>query len=244
MEIKDLLKLDKKGIPYLDSKDVTIEEIAFKRYARPYQRTQYEKEFFKIEGIDDYIIKDTTLYPLFFNHNSNLKLIGKLIEKQELIEEVDFPIAYFKGLFGIRGAVIPYYEDGKSIRELMNIYRFEELKKFYNHESNDIDNLISMFLDILYLLIIMYNKGVCYTDANTGNFVVYKNIMKVLDFEPRDIYFSDKYRRYLKYALSKYASLINIVCWKYFAKKVNFVSGEDFYSTEKKVLELKKVLER
>ena len=89
----------------------------------------------------------------------------------------------------------------------------------------------------------MGSRG-AFADVNTGNFIIYNNEIKVIDFEPGHIHFSDKYKKYMTQALSKYASLVDIICWKYRFKKVNFKSGEDFYSTEQNVLALRKRLER
>lgn len=244
MEYKEPFKQDKRGLWYLDSKDIVLKPLHFPQYIRPYGHYEEVRQFFEIEGMDNLIAKDSTEYPLFFNHTRNLNLIKKLCEKQEEIPEVDFTVGYLKGIKMMKGIIVPYYKDSISVKGLATTHAFSDITNYYNHESNEIDNLFSILLDILNLLIVMYNKGVYYTDANSGNFVIYKNTIKVIDFEPEFVFFSDNSGKHLAKMLKKYSDLVNAVFKRYGFNNLGLFPQDDFYKTEKKVLELRKKIER
>lgn len=240
IELDKPFKLDKKGLWYLDSKSVDIDELYVKQMSgSPRDRAH----FFSIKGMDNYIIKDSTMQPLTFNRYRNLKLLKQLSEKQEKVNNVDFPVAYYKSFNILRGIVIPYYKDAVALSEIINLHPFSELKYFYNHDSNDIDNLVSLLLEILELISNMYNNGVYYLDIHSGNFLVYNNSVKVIDFEPGHIYFRDKEWN-LRLILTNYAMLVEKIRRMYQFKDVFFHSGVDFYNTEMNVRALRKRLER
>lgn len=240
MNYQEPFRKDRNGLYYLDSRDIKIEELYVKQMSGSYQDRAH---FFAIKGIDDYIIKDSTMYPYFFNRPRNLKLLKRLVDKQSEFDNIDFPIAYYKSFNILKGIVIPYYKDSASISELIYLHTFDELKNFYNHESDEIDNLISLLLDILELLSSMYDKGIYYIDVHSGNFLIYNNSVKVVDFEPGHVYFTDK-EWHLRLILYNYALLVDKIRRKYGFKDIFFRSGMDFYNTEYYVKDLKKKLER
>ena len=242
MEHELPLRLDRKGLCYLEAGDVSCKEIVFRHHNnKPYE---YQAHFYTIDGTDNYIIKDCTMYPLLFNRKRNLKLLKELINRQKYFTNIDFPIAYYKSYQMLKGIVIPYYKDSLSLYELLYFSSFSQLKEHYNHESNEIDNLISLLLDILELISTMYYKGMCYVDINSSNFVFYKNNVKVIDFEPSRIYFKDRDDWYLKRILSNYELLVEGVSRRYNFKPLLFNAGDDFYSAEESVKGLKRRLER
>ena len=246
MEHQLPFKLDKKGIWYLDSSDIITKEIVFPRYNnRPYERP-YENRthFYTIDGIDDYIIKDCTMYPLLFNRSRNLKLLQELVKRQKDFSNIDFPVAYYKGHEMLKGIVIPYYKDSVSLNELIYFKGFNKLKEYYNHDNNEINNVVNLLLDILKLIITMYKKGIYYVDINSSNFLVYNNIIKVIDFEPDHVFFSDRNNWHLNRILKNYELLVYNVINKFNFKPVLFHSGDDFYDTELNVKILTKRLER
>ena len=63
MNIYDLLKQDKDGLLYLDSHDIRLESFRFPEINK---EPSEKRTFYKIEGIDDYILKDTTAIPFLF----------------------------------------------------------------------------------------------------------------------------------------------------------------------------------
>lgn len=241
MDIYDILKKDKNGIPYLTQKDIKINEIYIPRIRQPYK---YNSTFYGIEGIDNYIIKDSTMYPYFNNRIRHLRLLKGLIERQKLFDDIEFPIGYYLSHILMKGTIIPYYLNYPSLRYIVNMCTFDELKKYYDCESDPIDNLISLFLEILYKVIELFSKGVYYIDVNTSNFLIFNNIIKAIDFEPGFVYFEGNIAHFMKKALIKYECMINYVLKKFGFKDVKFTRGEDFYTTELNVLALKEELER
>ncbi len=240
MELEQPFKLDRRGIWFLDDNDIKVEQMFFQQFNKPYSD---RASFLKIDGIDNYIIKDCTVYPYFFNCYRNLKLLKKLNKKQKDIDNIDFPVAYYKSEDKLKGIVIPYYKDAVSLTKLISFYSFDDLKNYYNHDNDEINNLISLLLEILELLKSMYDKGVFYLDIHSGNFLIYDNGVKVIDFEPGHVFFRDK-NWHLKIILNNYSLLVDRIRRKYNFKEVFFHSGEDFYNTEMNVKALKKRLER
>ena len=101
----------------------------------------------------------------------------------------------------------------------------------------------SLLLDILDLISKMYDKGIYYLDIHSGNFLLYNNDVKVIDFEPGHVYFRDREWN-LKIMLNNYAILVERIRKRFGFKEIFFHSGIDFYNTEYNVKELKKRLER
>ena len=240
MERKLPFKLDKAGIWYIDFLDITIDEIFFDKINSSYRDYTH---FFKIEEINDYIIKECRKNSSFFDRYRELKLLKQLIKKQEKLLNIDFPVAYYKRNNRLEGIVIPYYKNAVSLKELLHLHTFEDLHVFYNHANNEIDNLISLLLDILKLISIMYDNGIYYLDIHSGNFLVYNNCVKIIDFEPGRIYFK-KSNLNTRLILNNYALLVDKISRMYGFKEIFFRSGIDFYNTEKSIESLRKKLER
>ena len=241
MEIKELFKMDKKGLLYLDSRDIKIDEISFREIKKSYRN---KRQFFKIEGIDNYIIKDSTLDPFFFNTSRNKQLLEGLVKRQKDIPEVDFPIGYYQDKGKMKGTIIPYYYDSVSLRKIIYLHNFEDLKDYYNHESNEINNLINLLLKILDLVSKMYYNGVIYLDVHSGNFVIKDNDIKVIDFDPGFVFFKDKDHDHYERILMNYATLVETICRRLNFKPILFNPECTFMETERKVKKLKRELER
>ena len=60
IELGEPFKKDNKGLYYLSSKDVIVNKIYIPQISNSYSQNT---TFYGIEGIDNYIIKDSTLYP-------------------------------------------------------------------------------------------------------------------------------------------------------------------------------------
>ena len=234
-------RIDRRGLKYLDSRDIKTHELYVKQMSGSYRDRAH---FFAIDGINDYIIKDCTMYPLFFNRYRNLKLLKDLTDKQKEITNVDFPIAYYKSYERLKGIIIPYYQDATSLKELLYLHTFTDLSNYYHHDSNEIDNLISLLLDILELISSMYNKGVYYIDIHSGNFLFYNNSVKVVDFEPGHVYFSDSSKCYLEIIMKRYESLVEKIRKRFGFKETFYYAGNSFYTAENNIKKLRKRLER
>ena len=239
MNIYEVLKQDKNNIWYIDNND-KLDELFLVDINKPYKE---RKKFYKIDGIDNYIIRDCTDYPHFLNGSKNYKLIKKLVAKQEELPDIGFPIGYYKKNDVIKGTIIPYYKDAISLRKICYLYK-NELNTFYNHSDNGEENFICLLLDILELLNRMYNKEVMYVDIHYGNFLIWNNDVKVIDFEPGYVYFSDKLKWHYESILRNYSLLVGELCRRFGYKNILFPRQESFMETEYMVKSLRKRLER
>ena len=234
MELKEPFKIDKNGLYYIDSKDVKIEKFNFNEIVKSYGQ---RRDFYHIEGVSDYIIKDTSKLPLLFNTYRNKKMLENFQKKEGMVENIDFPVGYFLEEKGIK-TIVPIYDGAVSIHELIKLYQFDDLKKYYQHDDNDVNNLISLCLDILDLVEIMYNADIVYRDISAGNFVVYNNTTKVIDFEPGYVIFTKKKDKYYEILLHNYAVLVDYIWHKYGFKEVYYNPGKSFNEERIKVKSL------
>ena len=248
MELDKPFKQDKNGLWYVDFKDINTQVIHFPEIGKCNAK---KATFYKVEGMDNIIIKDTTEYPYFLNRHKHLKLLSELVKRQSRITDVDYPFAYCKDYGILRGIVELFYLDSISINDIIysikyknNLSQLEVIKNYYNHENDNIDNIIVLLLNILELISKMHNNGVYYTDIRAGNFLLYNNEVKVIDFEPDYVRFKDRNGMYLDKILFNYASLVETILRRCGFEDVFFNAGEDFYETEKRVLSLRKSLER
>ncbi len=240
MGIQELLKTDSSGLKYFDVSDVKLNRLYLYETDKPY----YErKDFYSIEGIDDYIIKQSTVKPILLNGYQNKKLLRSLVEKQSELPEIGFPIGYSRKFGRMNGTIIPGYKESLSIYKATTSHSIEDLINYYNHSSDPIDNLVYMLLDILEILSKMYNKGVIYLDIKTSNFLIYHNGVKIIDFDPGRVLFKDRNGELHDSILRNYAQLVETICRRY-GYKVLFNREDTFQETEKKVKYLKRELER
>lgn len=224
MELGEPFKKDKDGLYYIDSKDVEIEKFDFQEIVRPYAK---QRDFYHIKGISDYVIKDTSDSPEGFNTYRNKKLLKNCMKKRDSIPEVDFPVAYFKEEDKIK-QIVPYYEDAISLRKLTSLYQFEELTNYYQHCDDENKNLVSLCLDVLNIIEKLYNQDVVYTDIGGGNFVIYNNSIKIVDFDPRFVHFTKFKKSYYELLLFHYTVLVDAIWRKFGFKDIRHHTGLDF----------------
>ena len=134
MNLDEPFQKDKHGLYFIDSKDVTLTPFHFSEVKRPYAP---KRDFYYIDKVDDYIIKDTTDLPRFFNGIRTKKALKKYMDKQESIKEVDFPVGYYIDNDKIKGTIVPYYKNAISIMQLSNYHTFDQLKEYYLHDDNE-----------------------------------------------------------------------------------------------------------
>lgn len=241
IELDKPFKLDKNGLWYINSNNVNLTSFKFPEIGKSYEE---KPQFFKIDGINDYIVKDTTMYPFFFNGKRTISILKKLQEKQQYFDDIDFPIGYLKGKDGIKGTIVPYYRKATSLRDFIYLKRLNDLESIYNHRIDEIDNLITLFLDILDLISKMYYQNMVYLDIHSGNFLFYKNNVKVIDFEVGYVYFTDNKTKYYERLIKNYTMLVEKICNRLGFKEILLYPGEGFMETEYKVKALRKELER
>ena len=239
-ELSTPFKRDKKNLWYLDTRDVKLTPFKFIEIGKSYSE---KREFFYIEGVNDYIVKDTTMYPLLFNRTKTMSILKHFSDKQDLLLDIDFPIGYCKDAVRLKGTIIPYYQDSISLCKIIYLHKLSELKNYYNHESDVIDNLISLCLSILDLIIKMYDQNISYLDIHSGNFLIYNNTVKVIDFEPSFVYFKNRYKHYDR-IIKNYTMLVERICRRFGFEEVLLYPAQTFIDTELRVKSLKKELER
>ena len=239
-KLNEPFKLDKKNIYYIDSRDVKVQNIHFREIGK---LDRLKRGFFKIEGIDDYIIKDSTMYPLLFNGIRNRKLLSDLVSKIDLLPDIGFPIGYYQSRGRMKGTIIPYYDNAIPLRKMIYLFKFEELKDYYYRDNDDIYNLISLLLDILNLISRMYDNNVSYLDIHSGNFLIYNNDIKVIDFDYDYVFFNQN-MKYYHTIMRNYSMLVETICRRFGFKEILFNGGDTFFETECRVKCLRRELER
>ena len=239
-EFKEPFKKDKKGIWYVNGKDVLLKPFKFTEISKAYVSN---RQFYFIDGVNDYVVKDTTLTPLLFNRTKTFHLLKQFMEKDE-IENVDYPIGYCKQNGALLGTIVPYYKDSISIKKIIYLYTLADLAKYYHHDNNEITNLISLLLDILNLISTMYDNNIIYVDIHSGNFLIYENSIKVIDFEPGYVHFSDNSGKYFNRIINNYKMLVETICRKLKLENYSVNKANTFMEMEKNVKSLEKRLER
>ena len=222
-------KIDNFGLLYLD------EEYIFRESLHYYDTfDKIKARFYKIDSTNEYVIKyhlsklnRREIYRMLLNFYS--------IKGNKLIN-IDFPIGYYKERSKIKGLIIPNYPNSISLRHaLIN----ENLEDFYNHSVNKKDNIVLLLQDIFKILEDLYNNGIIYTDVNPGNFVLYQNEIKIIDFDPDYLFYDDNDNYYLKKMLVNYQTLVNYVCRKYEMNLYDICHFDSNISDVKKYMKIK-----
>lgn len=198
------LKFDKEGLLYTDD-DSNLYKRLISLDKREYKNEFYASYFIRLKGNDDYIIKTPVTLFTKKEREQYKELLIRLIEKQKVINNTEFPIGYFKHFKKLAGLIIRYYKDGISLDNITKEKDINLIGKYYFHDDDNIRNLFLLFNEILDNLYEMFENGVYYTDIHSNNFIVNDNKIKVIDFDPGHVLFSDRNKntdiiiaRYLK----------------------------------------------
>ena len=70
----------------------------------------------------------------------------------------------------------------------------ESLQKYIYRDDDSLHNLFLVYLEVLDILEELFENGVSYFDVNAGNFVIYNNEVKIIDFESQFIFFEKSKR--------------------------------------------------
>ena len=194
----------------------------------------YKSYFLKIDSTDDYIVK------CHLNRLNKREIYRMLYTFYNIggndLCNIDFPIGYYKENNKLRGLIVPNYNKAPSIR---NVVENDNLSEFYSHSMSNKDNVLLLLSDILKILEDLYNYGIIYTDINPGNFLIYQNEVKIIDFDPQYLFKTnkDKNNHYLKMLLYNYKTLVHYVCRRlgmnYYG--INNIDDESFYSVKRKI---------
>ena len=237
---KELFKTDKDGLYYLDNHEI-LTPFVFNELVKAYTP---RRQFYKIDGTDDYVIKDSTMRPMWFNGIKQKSLLLDLKEKQPDFDNIEFPIGYYLNNEKIKGTIIPYYPDSMSLRRILNTYDNKQINDYYLHSEDELDNLIILCLDILNMISSMYKDDIAYVDIHSGNFLFYNNEVKLIDFEPGYVFVTTKKYKHYQDILRNYGFLISAVLRKFGYRDFYYTPGDSFSEAEDRVLSLKKQLKR
>ena len=235
-------KLDKDNLWYIEDNDINKSPIYFPKVGLFYN--EHVKRFYKVDGIDNLIIKDTSHYPLFFNQTRNKKLLKELLLREDDIPSVDVPQAYFKKNNRIMGMFVPYYPNSVSYTRLINFHSKQDVLNYYNHDSDTDYNLLLLCLETLNILKELYDAGIAYLDINDGNFLIYNNQVKVIDFEPGFVKITKNKEIYLYRIVDKYLQLVKLILYRLNFSESISVYGSNFQDIEESVKRLEKVIKR
>ncbi len=240
IKLNEPFQLDSNNLWYLDMTNVNLTPVIFEKEQGRYPKSS----FWKIDNMEDYLIKNIKSSYLFFNQVRTKKYLKLLQDKQDVLSNIDFPVGYSIDNNKLKGFIIPYYSNAISLENFINQYSYSDITKFYQHDGIIEQNIIAICLDILELIRNMYDKGILYFDIHSGNFLLYNNEIKIIDFDPRYMLFNSKKDENLRIMLSNYVVFVRSFLRKLGYKDVLLNYGEDFYETEKRVLGLQKRLER
>lgn len=179
-------KRDYNGLFYIDNDYFKQYPLYFDNYIEKNERSS----FYELISTSDYIIKCGRK----LNRKKVINMLLKFKEYQEYIKKTDFPIGYYEEDNIIKGLIIPYY-NSPSLLNIKRTHDLGELSKFYYHDDNSIHNLYLLCLDIIDIIEEMYCNEIYYTDIHDGNFVFKDNNVKLIDFDPNLVFFSDNKKR-------------------------------------------------
>ena len=189
------LNRDKDGLLYYrDDNILTKPQLALDKRANIENR-YFHNGFYPIPSTDEYIIK--FCYTCFTRKEiKEIKyMLDNLVNKQKNVSNVDFPIAYFALRKKLYGLIVKYYKDGIACANVFESHCIETLGKYYYHNEDSIHNLFMLYDELLNIVYEMFENGIYYTDLNLGNIVINDNKLKVIDFDPRYVFFNQKDER-------------------------------------------------
>ena len=223
-------KIDKNGLFYIDND-------SFKKYSLRFNDIEKINlcNFYELLSTEDYIIKCSNT----INNEKTIEMLLKFQKYQGLIKKTDFPIGYYLDNGDIKGLIIPYYSNSPSLMTIKRTYDLAELSKYYYHSDDIIKNVYLLCMDIINIVEELYQKKIYYLDVHDGNFVFSNNEVKLIDFDPNYIEFSDNEKKDNFYILTY--CLENMII--YFFKKLkifnlsyqNINSFDDMRSYVKKI---------
>ncbi len=143
--------------------------------------------FYQLPLSSDYIIKYQKKIMIYDEVKEFLLKVNKI---KKHIKDIDFPIGYYQEENDIRGMIIPYYINSPSLYTISETKDINELSKYYYHDDDVVHNLFLLFLDILNLIEELCDYEIYYTDIHRGNFVIYENAVKLIDFDFKYIFYT------------------------------------------------------
>lgn len=176
----DIMKIDNRGLVYFNEESKG-KEIIFDKIPR---KNGLSKPSAFYELIED----PRLLIKYSFEHLNDAKvyqMLRKFIELQSKIYNIDFPTCYYVEDNKLSGLIVPHYREAPSLFIISETHSLDELMKYYKHDDDLIHNLFLLLNDILNMMEILVENGICYQDSNSGNFVLFDNEVKLIDFDYR-----------------------------------------------------------
>lgn len=178
-----LFDIDKDGLKYMRCPLLGAKYLFIDK--RPYNPDRYyQSGFYAIDGSDDYIMKYSYTVYTRVQIKKIKEMLINLVNRQKNVTKTDFPIGYcLNNKDKLCGQIVPFYQNGKSLNDVMNKCDLSFLNNFYLHDDNKDHNLFELFRDILSSIEEMVDNGIFYTDINNGNIILYNNMVKIIDFD-------------------------------------------------------------
>ena len=189
------LKFDKDGLLYTNDRKILRKNslLLDKRYFE--NERYYQNGFYALDSTNEYIVKYSYTTLTKQEREAYKEMLSNLVNIQNKITSVDFPIGYYRQRKKLMGLIIPYYQNGVSCDNIFSHKDIEELGKYYYHDEDNIHNLFLLLDNVLSLVYEIFENGVYYSDINPGNIILDDNKAKIIDFDPRFVKFDDKDKR-------------------------------------------------
>jgi len=242
--LKGKLLTDENGLYYVNINDVKDNLIKLNFIHNEYKSSELlsqnsKYDFFGLSELDDYVLKICTNY-CHSNMYSQIYLLKKFNELRNKLIDIDFPIGYVSDNGKIIGQVIKNYPHSISLRNASINFSLFELKSYFYRDDDDLHNLFLLYHEILNLLEAAYENNFIYCDVNPGNFLLYDNNVKLIDFENEYMFFyQGNYN--IRYVLRAYLNMIiKVNCEYHLDNNISFTFNNKnvFLKVRKKVLEL------
>lgn len=181
------MKFDKNNIGYIDINNIILERKQFINQDYDSKEIIPVKKDFYLTNSKDYLLK---INKNIDEHDAGLhELTIHLIKKQYEFRNIDLPIGIVFNELDTVGQIIRYYKNAKSLKNICINEDLESLQKYIYRDEDSLHNLFLVYLEVLDILEEMFESGISYFDVNGGNFVIYNNKVKIIDFEPEYISF-------------------------------------------------------
>ena len=173
------MNIDNEGLLYYDESDKG-KEILFKNDAKKRIPNDVSK-FYQLLQNSDLIIK----YSINNLDNEKVRyMLRRFLELKNKVQLTDLPTSYYVEDGIMHGTVIHYYQDAPSLDSIFRTHQLGELKKYYMHDDDNIHNLFMLLSDIISIIEELKDNEILYIDSNPGNFVLFNNQAKLIDFDP------------------------------------------------------------